>query len=101
MDQMALVGVLTLGKTANCRLGVSVNAACEQASCPLNWRLFLPESWDDAVEVRSATSAYAEQVRPTTAPYTGKGRRPRPCYQDKPSSLAAWRSKTGSRPVWS
>jgi SRSO17 transposase len=128
----------TLGKTANCQLGVSVNAVCEQASCPLNWRLFLPESWDDAamatrraachlpaavqhrpkwrlvldmldelagwelsppvlladcgdgeigefrggldtreipyvVEVRSATSAYAEQVRPTTAPYTGKG----------------------------
>jgi hypothetical protein len=27
---------------------VSVNAVCEQASCPLNWRLFLPESWDDA-----------------------------------------------------
>ena len=38
----------TLGKTANCQLGVSVNAVCEQASCPLNWRLFLPESWDDA-----------------------------------------------------
>jgi hypothetical protein len=31
----------TLGKTANCQLGVSVNAVCEQASCPLNWRLFL------------------------------------------------------------
>src|ERR671936_409288 len=36
----------TLGKTANCKLGVSVNAVTEQASCPLDWRLFLPERWD-------------------------------------------------------
>jgi SRSO17 transposase len=26
----------TLGKTANCQLGVSVNAVTDQASCPLN-----------------------------------------------------------------
>jgi SRSO17 transposase len=38
----------TLGKTANCQLGVSVNAVTEQASCPLDWRLFMPESWDEA-----------------------------------------------------
>jgi SRSO17 transposase len=38
----------TLGKTANCQLGVSVNAVTEHASCPLDWRLFLPERWDDA-----------------------------------------------------
>src|SRR5512132_732582 len=37
----------TLGKTANCQLGVSVNAVTEQASCPLDWRLFLPERWDE------------------------------------------------------
>ena len=37
----------TLGKTANCQLGVSVNAVTEQASCPLDWRLFVPESWDE------------------------------------------------------
>jgi SRSO17 transposase len=37
----------TLGKTANCQLGVSVDAVTEQASCPLDWRLFLPERWDD------------------------------------------------------
>ena len=36
----------TLGKTANCQLGVSLNAVTEQASCPLDWRLFLPESWE-------------------------------------------------------
>jgi SRSO17 transposase len=38
----------TLGKTANCQLGVSVNAVTEHASCPLDWRLFLPQHWDDA-----------------------------------------------------
>jgi SRSO17 transposase len=140
----------TLGKTANCQLGVSVNAVTEQASCPLDWRLFLPECWDadaerraacrvparvrhrpkwqlvldmldelqewglrppvlvaDAgygevaqfrqgledrdigyvVQVKADTSAYPEQVRPTTAPYTGRGRRPRPRYRERPVSL--------------
>lgn len=38
----------TLGKRANCQLGVSVNAVTEHASCPLDWRLFLPERWDQA-----------------------------------------------------
>jgi SRSO17 transposase len=44
----------TLGKTANCQLGVSVNAVTEQASCPLGWRLFLPESWQDDTARRAA-----------------------------------------------
>jgi SRSO17 transposase len=140
----------TLGKVANCQLGVSVNAVTERASCPLDWRLFLPESWDGdsqrraachvpdhvrhrpkwqlvlgmldqlaawelrppvlvadsgygevgafrhgldvrevayVVQVKSDTAAYPEQVRPTTAPYSGRGRRPRPRYRDKPVSL--------------
>jgi SRSO17 transposase len=142
----------TLGKTANCQLGVSVNAVTEQASCPLDWRLFLPERWDEpamaarraachlpeqvhhrpkwqlvldmldelagwdlvppvlladsgygevgefrggldarqipyVVEVRSDTSAYPEHVRPSVAPHKGRGRRPRPRYRDKPTSL--------------
>src|SRR5215212_6325535 len=38
----------TLGKVANCQIGVSVHAVTHTASCPLNWRLFVPESWDDA-----------------------------------------------------
>jgi SRSO17 transposase len=44
----------TMGKTANCQLGVSVNAVCEQASCPLDWRLFLPESWENDSTRRAA-----------------------------------------------
>ena len=35
-----------LGKTANCQVLVSVNAASDRASCPLGWRLFMPKSWD-------------------------------------------------------
>ena len=42
----------TLGKVANCQVGVSIHAVTEQASCPLDWRLFLPESWDDDAERR-------------------------------------------------
>ncbi|MBB6038512.1 SRSO17 transposase [Phytomonospora endophytica] len=38
----------TLGKVANCQVGVSVHTVTDVASCPLDWRLFLPESWDDA-----------------------------------------------------
>lgn len=36
----------TLGKVGNCQIGVSVHAASDTASCPLSWRLFLPQSWD-------------------------------------------------------
>ena|SRR5918998_5645408 len=38
----------TLGKVGTCQIGVSVCAVTDTASCPLNWRLFLPASWDDA-----------------------------------------------------
>ncbi|MDX3234071.1 IS701 family transposase, partial [Streptomyces sp. ME19-01-6] len=42
-----------LGKQANCQVAVSVHAVSDTASCPLNWRLFLPQQWaDDAVRRR-------------------------------------------------
>jgi SRSO17 transposase len=34
-----------LGKRANCQVAVSVHAVSDSASCPLQWRLFLPEEW--------------------------------------------------------
>ncbi len=37
----------TLGKVANCQIAVTVHAATDTASAVLNWRLFLPESWDE------------------------------------------------------
>lgn len=41
-----------LGKVANCQVGVSVHAVTDQASCPLDWRLFLPPEWDQDLERR-------------------------------------------------
>ena len=37
----------TLGKTGNCQIGVSVHAVTDWASAAVDWRLFLPASWDD------------------------------------------------------
>ncbi len=34
-----------LGKQANCQVAVSVHAVSDTASCPLQWRLFVPEEW--------------------------------------------------------
>src|SRR4051794_3992054 len=50
----------TLGKVGNCQIGVSVHAVTDAASCPLNWRLFLPERWDDAA---AATPQAAAAIR--------------------------------------
>jgi SRSO17 transposase len=51
-----------LGKTANCQVLVSVNAATDRASCPLGWRLFVPESWDQDAE-RRARAKIPDDVR--------------------------------------
>jgi SRSO17 transposase len=51
-----------LGKTANCQVLVSVNAASDRASCPLGWRLFIPESWDEDHE-RRRRARIPEEVR--------------------------------------
>jgi SRSO17 transposase len=54
-----------LGKVANCQVGVSVHAVTDQASCPIDWRLFLPEAWDtDAERRRRAHVPQAERHRP-------------------------------------
>jgi SRSO17 transposase len=38
----------TAGKVTNCQVGVSLNLVTDTASCPADWRLFVPESWDPA-----------------------------------------------------
>ncbi len=40
---------------------MSVHAATDQASCPLDWRLFLPESWDDDAQRRRKAHLPADQ----------------------------------------
>ncbi|GGM26787.1 hypothetical protein GCM10010129_83990 [Streptomyces fumigatiscleroticus] len=50
-----------LGKRANCQVAVSIHAVSPAASCPLQWRLFLPEDW--AVDpVRRAKTGVPPQV---------------------------------------
>jgi SRSO17 transposase len=51
-----------LGKTANCQVIVSVNAATDRASCPLDWRLFLPAAWDED-EQRRRRAKIPDRVR--------------------------------------
>jgi len=36
-----------LGKVGNCQIGVSINACTDEASCPVDWRLFIPKEWDE------------------------------------------------------
>jgi SRSO17 transposase len=52
----------TLGRVDNCQIGVSVNAASDLASCPLDWRIFLPEAWEDD-EQRRARAHVPDEVR--------------------------------------
>src|ERR671911_2681145 len=55
----------TLGKVGNCQIGVSISAVTDAASCPLSWRLFLPERWDDAC---AATPEAVAAIRDRRAP---------------------------------
>jgi SRSO17 transposase len=36
----------TAGKITNCQVATTLHLASDQASCPIGWRLFMPESWD-------------------------------------------------------
>ena len=51
-----------LGKVGNCQIGVSINAATEDASCPLDWRLFIPKpkEWDEQSEFNQDRRAKAK-----------------------------------------
>jgi len=53
----------TLGKTANCQVAVSVHLVDERASCAADWRLFCPQSWDDAALEDPVEAARAARRR--------------------------------------
>ena len=62
-----------LGKTGNCQVGVSVHLVTDTASAAVDWRLFVPESWDDTttkdpdaaarIRARRARSKIPDDVR--------------------------------------
>ena len=53
----------TLGKVANCQIGVSVHLVNEHASSAADWRLFCPESWNDQVLADPVAAARARRRR--------------------------------------
>ena len=53
----------TLGKAANCQIGVSVHLVNERASCAADWRLFCPQSWDDQALADPVAAARARRRR--------------------------------------
>ena len=53
----------TLGKVANCQIGISVHAVTDTASAAINWALFVPESWDDATTTDADTVARIRRRR--------------------------------------
>ena len=52
-----------LGKTGNCQIGVSLHAATDWASAALDWRLFLPECWDDHTTDDGETAVFIRRRR--------------------------------------
>jgi SRSO17 transposase len=53
----------TLGKVANCQIGVSLHAVTDRASAAINWRLFIPSSWDDTTITDADTVAEVRRRR--------------------------------------
>src|SRR3954449_2691369 len=53
----------TLGKVGNCQIGVSVHAVTDWASAAIDWRLFLPRSWDDTTVDPADDPEATEEIR--------------------------------------
>jgi len=81
----------TLGKVGNVQIGVTVHAASDTASCPLNWRLFLPESWDDTcAETNEQAALIQERRRRAGIPDTVRHRPKWEQSLEMIDELAAW-----------
>ena len=56
-----------LGKQDNCQVAVSVSLACEAASVPVAWQLYLPSDWA-ADPARRDKAGVPEALEFTTKP---------------------------------
>jgi SRSO17 transposase len=66
----------TAGKVTNAQVAVSLHLATDEASCPVNWRLFVPEQWDPDSD-RAPDDVHARRERagiPDTARHREKWR---------------------------
>jgi SRSO17 transposase len=66
-----------LGKVGNCQIGVSVHAVTDSASAAVNWRLFLPQSWDETTIAKSDTDTVTDTDAGTGAAAAAQIRRRR------------------------
>ena len=98
----------TLGKVGNCQIGVSVHLVDEHASCAADWRLFCPQSWDDAALEDPVEAARAARRReragiPDQVRHTEKWRLALEMIDEMTGAAAgAWHQVTatgGARPV--
>src|SRR3954454_2169027 len=81
----------SLGKVGNCQIGVSISAVTDTASCPLDWRLFLPERWDDANAASpEAAAAIAERRTRAGIPADVRHREKWRLALDMVDELAGW-----------
>src|SRR3954462_10153257 len=53
----------SLGKVGNCQIRVSVHAVTDWASAAIDWRLFLPKSWDDTTVDDADDPETIEEIR--------------------------------------
>src|SRR5699024_3983979 len=53
----------SLGKVGNVQIAVSVHAVTDAASCPLGWRLFLPQKWDETYAGTNEDAAWVVKKR--------------------------------------
>ncbi len=94
----------TLGKTANCQVGVSVHLVNEHASCAADWRLFCPEIWDDAARPMwwpAAAAAPRERARtPDEVRHTEKWRLALEMIDEMAGPGRVGRAGAGQRGRW-
>nr|WP_246349236.1 IS701 family transposase [Nesterenkonia xinjiangensis] len=65
----------SLGKVGNVQIGVSVHGVTDHSSCPLDWRLFLPEKWDDTwVQTNEEAARIVSQRQAAQIPETVRHR---------------------------
>ncbi len=80
----------TLGKVGNCQIGVSICAVTDTASCPLNWRLFLPECWDDTCAAEEQAAAIRTRRERAGIPADARHRAKWRLALDMLEELAGW-----------
>ena len=66
-----------MGKVGNCQIGVSVHAVTDAASAPLDWRLFIPECWDDTCTEDPAVAEQTMRRRARSGIPAGERHRPK------------------------